>query len=269
MVVYDLRVVSLKKNNRKIDMLRVAGVAAEFALRLIALHGLGVVDVAMLGSSVVFTGVEVNGVKMDEAKVALDAACAGLALTVAVDAMTRLRKQGYAVLPVVQYGRQTSGVLVPQRGQATSSIVGAHDMILDCTEGPKGRISTELKLRRVRDAAHLERVRVLVHGDCDTVWDAAVSESPGVYGGQLLLLYTFPLAGEAWVSRADFRKTGEKWKPLWGWKVAVHPLRISPQVAPVRFVDSTEQIQFAWAIVLGAMLGSWRVREELAFENGL
>ncbi len=153
---------------------------------------------------------EVNGVKKGEAKVALHEPDAALALAVAVDIMTRLRKQGFAILPVLQYGRQTNGVQVPQhgKGKASSSIVGAHDMILDCTEGPKGRISTEVKLRRVRDEEHLGKVREFVHGDCNAFWDAAVSESPGLYGGQLLLLYTFPMVGDKWVSRADFRTAG-------------------------------------------------------------
>ena len=90
-------------------------------------------------------------------------------------------------------------------------------MILDCTTGPRGRISAEVKLRRVRDQVHLEKVRKLARKDCNTVWDAAVSETPGVYGGQLLLLYSFPVVGDTWVSRADFRNAGGSWSPLWGW----------------------------------------------------
>ena len=95
--------------------------------------------------------------------------------------------------------------------------MGSHDMILDCTTGPRGNISAEVKLRRVRDQVHLEKVWKLARKDCNTVWDAAVSETPGVYGGQLLLLYSFPVVGDTWVSRADFRNAGGSWSPLWGW----------------------------------------------------
>ena len=210
-------IAKIRKQGRVIDKLRVVGVAVEMALRLIAHTGLGAVDSGMLGGTAPFFNVEVDGVRKEEADASLRLQDAVLALTLAVDTMTRLRQQGYAVLPVRQYGRQTNGVVVPQRGSASTIIVGSHDMILDCTTGPRGRISAEVKLRRVRDQVHLEKVRKLARKDCNTVWDAAVSETPGVYGGQLLLLYSFPVVGDTWVSRADFRNAGGSWSPLWGW----------------------------------------------------
>ena len=178
MAVYDYMTAKIRKQGRVIDKLRVVGVAVEMALRLIAHIGLGAVDSGMLGGTVTFFNVEVDGVRKEEADVSLHLQDAVLALTLAVDMMTRLRQQGYAVLPVRQYGRQTNGVVVPQRGSASTIIVGSHDMILDCTTGPRGRISAEVKLRRVRDQVHLEKVRKLARKDCNTVWDAAVSETP-------------------------------------------------------------------------------------------
>lgn len=92
--------------------------------------------------------------------------------------MTRLRKLGYSLLPVMQYGKQTNGVCVPQRG-SDNNIIGAHDMILDSLNGPRGRITTEVKLRSIQGEAHLEKMRGWTRSDCNKVWKAAVKESPG------------------------------------------------------------------------------------------
>lgn len=239
MVVCDYMTAKIKKQGRVIDKLRVVGVAVEMALRLIALTSLGAVDTGMLGGTVTFFNPEVDGVRKKEADVSLHLQDAVLALALAVDIMTRLRLQGYALLPACQYGRQTNGVEVPQRGSAITSIVGSHDVILDCTAGPRGRISAEVKLRRARDQAHLEKVRKLVHQDCNTVWDAVVSETPGVHGGQLLLLYSFPVVGDIWVSRADFRSAGGSWRSSRGWGAAAQAACAKPQVLLVRSLEPT------------------------------
>ena len=197
--------------------------------------------------------VEVNGTYKGAVKVKLYPEDASLALTLVVDMMTRLRKAFYCIMPVRQYGRQTHGVVVPQRGQ-DSTIVGAHDIILDSMTGPKGRISTEVKLRHTRDDHHLEHVRKKVRRDCNVVWHAATSESPGVYGGQMLLMYTFPYQEirSSWVSRAEMRLQNDDWKSLWGWRAAVEPARVVPQVAPVRALpQQQQQLQQQGAALVG------------------
>jgi hypothetical protein len=223
-------------------MLRVVGVAVEVALVLVATHGVGELNSDMLGASVDFSHVVVNGIYQGAVKVRLFPEDAILAVTLVIDMVTRLRRAFYSIMPVRQYGRQTHGVVVPQRGQ-DSSIIGAHDMILDSLIGPKGRISTEVKLRYTRDDHHLEYVRKKVHTDCNLTWHAAILESPGVYGGQMLLMYTFPYqdSRSSWVSRAEMRKQNDDWKALWGWRTAVEPARVVPQVAPVRSLPQQQQ----------------------------
>ena len=248
MAIFTYSEHSLKKDGRNVHRLRVVGVAVEVALCLLAVHGMGSVAEGMLGETVAFSNLSVNGTVHDLAKVVLPRADAALALAIAVDMLTRLRKLGYALLPVLQYGKQTNGVCVPQRDE-NNVIIGAHDMLLDSLNGPRGRITAEVKLRSIHSEGHLERVRGWVRSDCNKVWKAAVKESPGEYGGQVLLLYTFPQTvsdgNVPWASRADFRSLSNVWSPMWGWRAAAQPVRTLPQSAPVRQQEPLPRVSVA------------------------
>ena len=69
---------------------------------------------------------EVDCLMHDEGKVVLSGIHAVTALSNAV----RLQKLGYAILPLMQYGKQTEGICVPQCDQHSETI-SSHDMILD------------------------------------------------------------------------------------------------------------------------------------------
>ena len=84
----------------------------------------------MLGDTMTCIELEVNCLMHDEAKAVLSGIDVITALSSAVDITTRLQKLGYAILPLMQYGKQTKGICVPQCDQHSETI-SSHDMMLD------------------------------------------------------------------------------------------------------------------------------------------
>ena len=225
MPIIDYRTVPLVCMGAVIDMLRVVGRAVEVALKMSMGEG-GLVSLlnADLGESVLFKNVVEDGVLKDWRNVRLHPEDAELAKELAIDVRQRLHDAGYAVLPCTQYGRRTCGIDVPQK-DTTKKITMSHDLLLEnIRKLQSGRVTCELKLRRVNGPRHLCSLRKSLREECDKIWAAVCAETPELYNGQILLLYCFPFpSGTTRSSKADVRLSSGAWAKLWGWGSVVPP----------------------------------------------
>ena len=229
--VIDYKTTELKKNGRKVDEARMLGKAVEDYQNLASTIGVNSITPGRLPASVELSLDQPRGRR----NVLYHAEEREVAVEIGFGLRQKLREAGYDVL----------GANVPVFEQRAK--LGEHDLILSIAKpvgtAIAGRLSVEVKCRRVRDGQHRENLLKILKKEAwkgsedHAWWEDLVAQRPD-WAGRMLVLIELPYSGGSlrpWSFHSQVRLLGPNtdWRQGWSWRVPP-PLPPVPPKAPAR-----------------------------------